>query len=147
MFMKIKTNQASEIYIAIPSGKVGFAQNMIDVFEKNAVFINSGYSTVDIVKPTITLELGNEVDLNKDNDSQYITNTVPDFKIRMDGVDVVENYEEATPEVLASMKKALEHTKNLLDRERKKVSCLESQVTGLGEEVEDLKKSEGADDY
>lgn len=136
MFMKINTKEASEIYIAIPTDKVQYAQDMIRVFENNAVFLKNNYYSVDIVKPTITLELGNEIDLKKDNDSSYSSTTIPDFLIRVDGKDVVEHYEEATPEVLVSMKKALEHAKKLLDKEKDKVKCLESKIESLQEEID-----------
>ena len=71
MFIQIKTNEATDILIAIPTDDAATsAQSILDMFEGNAVFFKQSWSETTEVKPEGIIHLGNEFTFSGGNNAK-----------------------------------------------------------------------------
>ena len=59
MFLKVKID--SKTLIINLGSDLSQASNLVEMFEKNAVVVDEGYSRVGLVDVKSTIELGNEI--------------------------------------------------------------------------------------
>lgn len=60
MFMNIVVNDQTQIVINLGQD-ISKANDLVKMFEDNAKFVSTGYQDLKLVKPKITIELGNEL--------------------------------------------------------------------------------------
>lgn len=140
MLLNIKTSNATNIVINLPSDKIAYVQNVVDLFEQNAVFVNAGYSNIETVKPLFDITLGSSVVFNKN----YHDET--ELAITSDKTVVIEDFEVATPEVLTSNKKAVESLKAKLKKQEDENKCLQMTIDKLKERIEELTNTDSDDE-
>lgn len=133
MLLNIKTNNATNIVINLPSDKIAYVQNVVDLFEQNAVFVNDNYNSHDIT-------LGNTVIFDKG----YGEPT--ELAIASDKTVVIEDFEVATPEVLTSNKKAVESLKAKLKKQEDENKCLQMTIDKLNERIEEMLNKSDTED-
>jgi hypothetical protein len=112
MFAYIKTKGATHIAIHVPQeGAEKSLPALIGLLERNAVFINNGYSVLETVKPEITFRLGDTITAEH-RDSEILI-AVPESKHIIDNSFVL-----ADPSVFvsnsAAAKKASKQINDLL---------------------------------
>ena len=140
MLLNIKTNNATNIVINLPSDKIAYVQNVVDLFEQNAVFVNDNYNNHDIIKPSFDITLGNTVVFDKG----YGEPT--ELAIASDKTVVIEDFEVATPEVLTSNKKAVESLKAKLKKQEDENKCLQMTIDKLNERIEEMLNKSDTED-
>jgi hypothetical protein len=140
MLLNIKTNNATNIVINLPSDKIAYVQNVVDLFEQNAVFVNAAYSNIETVKPFFDITLGSSVVFNKN----YHDET--ELAIASDKTVVIEDFEVATPEVLTSNKKAVESLKAKLKKQEDENKCLQMTIDKLNERIEEMLNKSDTED-
>jgi len=101
MFAVIETNGANHIVIAVPGDTAAKSlPALASMFEKNAVFVSRGYREAKIVKPKMSIVLGDSYEM--DGDEPAIVVNMPDS-----GAVIGEDFAIATPEVFTSNAKAI----------------------------------------
>ena len=140
MLLNIKTNNASNIVINLPSSKIAYVQNVVDLFEKNAVFVQCNYGSHDIVKPVFDITLGDTVVIH----CGYGDET--ELAIASDNSVVIEHFEKATPALLSSNKKAVESLKTKLQKKEDENKCLQMMIDKLNAKLKDMESVELEDD-
>lgn len=138
MLLNIETNGATNIVINVPAERIKYAQDLINIFEKNAVFVNSGYSNTTIVTPKQTLELGENI---KFKSSGYNSEEI-ELEVVGKGDSRLEDAVIATPEVFISMSEATKKYKIELEKLTKEITFLKMQVANKDEEIEALKSDD-----
>lgn len=134
MLLNIETNGATNIVINVPSDRVGYAQDLINIFEKNAVFVNKGYSEVKIVEPTQTLLLGEAIKFVVDSYS----GSSMELEVVGQGDCGLSDPLVATPEVFVSIAETTKKNREELDKSKKECEFLKLQVENLKEEISSL---------
>lgn len=133
MFAHITTNNATDIVIYIPFEKAD--KNMpalAEMLEQNSVFVQSGYNSMNIVKPKITFELGGALVLDGRNEEVLVIDT-------SSCAVVDDQWVSASPEVFSSNKKAIEKLESQLSAERRKNSMLTNELEIAKETIRELK--------
>ncbi len=104
MFAKIKTNGATDILIYIPAeGSEKSLPALAEMLECNAVFVQDTYSELNIVKPEMSILLGDSLEVKKGyGDDVVLKVQVPSSSKVADG------FVRATPDVFISNKKQVE---------------------------------------
>jgi hypothetical protein len=128
MFAKIKTNGATDILIYIPSeGSEKSLPSLVKLLEHNAVFVLDSYSELTVVKPEMSILLGDTLEVNKGYGSDVTT-----LKVSVPGSEyVAEGFVHATPDVFISNKKQVEALE-------KKITTLTTENKYLNEKVAQL---------
>lgn len=130
MFAIIKTNGATEIAIHIPhQGSEKTLPALAAMLEQNAVFINSGYSTLSTVKPTMSITLGDKF-LSDNSDTEIVVASA--------GAVIGEDFVLATPEVFTSNAKGLKRERDENSRLRTENSFLKSELERIKGQLEEL---------
>lgn len=127
MFASIETKGASHIIIHIPhEGADKSLPALARMLEQNAVFVNRGYQESTVIKPEMSIILGDEFK-NENSDSIIIIQTNnsvidPDFV----------NY---TPDVLISNAKAMRREKDENTRVRTELQFVKQQLATAKEQL------------
>lgn len=123
MFALIKTNGATEIAIYIPrAGADKSIASLVGMFERNAVFLKRSWGTLEIAKPKITIELGNEI-TEESSSAGEVAIVVPDSPCILS-----DSFEIATPEVFVSNKKVVDKKDEEISRLRKELDFVKQQL-------------------
>lgn len=133
MYAVIRTNGATEILINIPkNGADKTLPALANMFEHNAVFVRSGWRELDLVKPEMTIHLGDTYTI-KDAEK-------PELVISTDHTQIVgEDFEIASPEVFVNMKKLQEKLNKEITNLRQELSFTQAK---LQEALEALEQKE-----
>lgn len=130
MFALIKTNGATEIAIYIPAeGADKSIPSLVGMFEKNAVFLNRGWRTLEISKPKITIELGSKI-TEEASDAGEVAIVVPESNCVLG-----DSFEIASPEVFASNKKVVDKKDEEINRLRKELDFVKQQLRDLKDQM------------
>jgi len=139
MFAQIQTNGATHIIIHIPhEGSEKSLPALAAMLEQNAVFIQDGYSEHKIVKPEMSILLGDRVNLRCRDDDVVI-------KVEESGAILDETFVVATPQIFASnaasikkkdeeltrLRTELQFVKSELGMRDQKISILEDRLTAI----------------
>lgn len=139
MFAVIETNSASHIAIHIPhEGADKSLPALAAMLENNATFIHKGWREVNVVKPKMSIILGDKFDTESDD--------VGELLIDASGAVVSEDFVIATPEVFASNKKALAKKQEEIDRLRSELQSVKYQLDAANSRVKSLESVDSDDD-
>lgn len=134
MFLKIK---ADELNIVINLGQdLTKANDVIAMFEKNAQYVKESYSSVELVKPLATVELGDCVEFSKssyNSDEMHLS-----VKANSDVVGFI----KAENNSFADLDKIRAKYKKTIDGLKKEVELLKKKNQGLEAQVEEMSHSE-----
>lgn len=136
MLLNIETNGATNIVINVPVEHLKYSQDVVNLFERNAVFVNKGYNEIKFVKPTSTMVLGEDLKF----ESSYGTEL--ELIVTGKGSAEFDGFVEATPEAFISMKDAIEKRKAENEKLTKEISYLKMQIANKDEEIETLKNND-----
>lgn len=110
MFAVIKTNGASHIAIHIPhQGAEKTLPALAAMLEQNATFIQKGWREMTVVKPEMTISLGNSVSFEGDSET-------PDIVVAASSSVIGEDFVAYTPEVRASYAKVIAEKNKEIER-------------------------------
>ena len=131
MFALIKTNNASHIAIHIPTDTAAESlPQLVKMLENNAVFIHQSWNETNIVRPEITITLGETYYTEKDGIELHIT--PKDYVIDT-------TFEIATPEVLTSNRKMLSKKDAEINKLRTEVSHLKNALENAQHTIDELR--------
>ena len=137
MFAQIKTNGAHTIAIAIPhEGAERNLPALAKMLECNAVFLSSpGWNDNKIVKPEMTIHLGQSLALESNNDEQIL--------IRFKDTDAIlsDEWKAATPDVFVSNRQTIEKLEQRLKERDSQVQLLKLQLDQANEKLEAMQDS------
>lgn len=126
MFVKIETKGATHILINIPTGVYRSLAQLSAMLEINAVFINDGWSGLEIVKPEMTAVLSDRY-THRSNEGDVVMMT------GQSAID--EGFEIASPEVFTSNKEAMKKKQAEVTRLLTEVNYLKGEVARLTEQL------------
>lgn len=136
MFASIKTNGASHIVIHIPhEGSEKSLPALARMLEQNAVFLNSNYSDISIVKPSMSIILDN---VFKNEHSETV------IAINGSGEVLTEDFVNATPEVFVSNAKARKRNQDENSRIRTELSYVKQELERVKAQLQSLVDGEPA---
>lgn len=120
MFAVIEVSSASHIVINIPhDGSEKSLPALARMLEKNAVFLRSGYSEFNIVKPSMNIVLGDAYKIDRCEEELIIQSST----------DVLgEEFVIASPDVFVSNAKAMKKKDDELHRQRTEINFLKQQL-------------------
>ncbi len=120
MFATIKTNGASHIVIHIPhDGSDKSLPALVRMLEQNATFINCGYLDTNIVKPTMSIILGDVFKVDS-QESELI--------IKESSAVIGDDFQNWTPEIRTSNAVALKRETDASSKLRIELSFVKSQL-------------------
>jgi tellurite resistance-related uncharacterized protein len=124
MLLIIDTKNASHIAINIPSDVADKAlPAIVNMFENNATFLNAQYSSLENVKPSITILLGNEFTYEKSSEYTLL--------IKANEFVLTEDFLAVAPKAYFSVKQTLDNKDKENGRLRSKISILEEELEKL----------------
>ena len=140
MILNINLKEATNLIFSLPSDKVEYVENMVKLFENNAVAIKHRWGELETVEVESTITLGDSIEF-KQNDS-YSNPTSSDLNVSGKSGDVLEHWVELTPQVLANDKRLTEEYKKKIKKLEEDNKYLKTQIERLNEELEDIKNQE-----
>lgn len=138
MFALIKTNGASEIAIFIPSDDSCSTslKQLALMLENNATFYDNSYYEFKIIKPEMSIILGDQVQLQGRSENG-------EFALVPAGSDLLdESFEIASPEVLASFKQAKKGLQDTIKSLRNEKEAKDIEIQRLEQRIEELTEGE-----
>lgn len=126
MFVKIGTKGATHILINIPTGGYRSLAQLAAMLENNAVFIDDGWSGLEVVKPEMTAVLSDRY-THRSNEGDVVMMT------GQSAID--EGFEIASPAVFASNKEAMKKKQAEVTRLLTEVNYLKDEVARLTEQL------------
>ena len=128
MFIEIKAQSANTILISVPTETSAKSlPSIVEMLENNAVFLHDGWSSLDVIKPKISISLFDEY-----------TAQGGDVKYTVKSSDAVlsDDFVHCTPEVLVSFKEASKGYKETIEKLKKQISALETLNENLRAEID-----------
>lgn len=138
MFALIKTNGASEIAIFVPSDDSCSTslKQLALMLENNATFYDNSYYEFKIIKPEMSIILGDQVQLQGRSENG-------EFALVPAGSDLLdESFEIASPEVLASFKQAKKGLQDTIKSLRNEKEAKDIEIQRLEQRIEELTEGE-----
>lgn len=136
MFAKIETNGATHILINIPQeGADKSLPALARMLEQNAVFVQKGYNEGKIVKPEMSITLGDCIVMDFTN---YSNGSEVVVKANESAAVLDESFVNVTPDVLTSNFKALKAKDDEISRLRTESSFLKSENERMKSQLEAL---------
>lgn len=127
MYALIETNNASHIAIYIPhEGSEKSLPAIAAMLENNATFFRNDYTSMTIVKPSMSIILG-DVYIKEGHDEA--------LAIKPHGSALDESFVIATPEVSVSNKKGMDRERNENTRLRTELSFVKQQLATAQEQI------------
>jgi len=125
MFALINTKGATHIAISIPKeGADKAIPALVGMLERNAVFIQKGYSTLGTCIADMSIQLGDKIALDN-SDSELIVLAPSSTEI------LDESFVHESPEVLVSNRKAIEKKDAEIQRLRLELAHVKQQIQDL----------------
>jgi hypothetical protein len=120
MFAKIKTNNATDIVIHIPTeGAEKTLPALARMLEQNAVFVRRTWREVEIVRPEMEIVLGNVLRTGHEGE--------PEIAVVENGSVIDDSFVLATPETLVSSHEAIATKEKLISELRNKIAVLSAE--------------------
>lgn len=134
MFALIKTKGATEIAIHIPSDDSCSTslKQLVLMLENNATFYQSGWNEFELIKPEMSVVLGDELQLESHREKGEVVVVPAGFEA------LDESFEIATPEVKVSYAKAKKEFEATINRLRNEKGAKEIEIQRLEQRIEDL---------
>jgi hypothetical protein len=135
MFVSIDTKGANHIVIHIPhEGADKSLPAIARMLEQNAVFIQKGWSSAALVKPEMSIVLGDKFEVEKDGDEPIV--------VKESTAVLPDDFVAATPDVFVSNAKAAKKAAEDSQRLRTEVSHLKDQIESLKAQLQVLAEAE-----
>lgn len=135
MFVSIDTKGANHIVIHIPhEGADKSLPAIARMLEQNAVFIKKGWSSAELVKPEMSIVLGDKFEVEKDGDEPIV--------VKESTAVLPDDFVAATPDVFVSNAKAAKKATEDSQRLRTEVSHLKDQIESLKAQLQELSTTE-----
>lgn len=136
MFAVIETNGASQIVIYVPhEGADRTLPALARMLEQNATFIRAGYQEMAIVKPTMSITLGN---------SYKLQHSEEELAIAESGVVLGDDFANASPEAFVSNALARKKAGEESQRLRTELSFTKDELSRLRTQLAELTAGEQA---
>lgn len=136
MFASIETNGASHIVIHIPhEGADKSLPALASMLENNATFIRKGYREADVVKPTMSITLGDRFETEAAEQEILIA---PSSHV------IREDFVPSTREVFVSNAKTLARKEDEISKLRTEMSYIKDQLSRAQETIKALTNTEEA---
>ena len=131
MFVSIDTKGANHIVIHIPhEGADKSLPAIARMLEQNAVFIKKGWNSAELVKPEMSVVLGDKFEVEKDGDEPIV--------VKESTAVLPDDFVAATPDVFVSNAKAAKKATEDSQRLRTEVSHLKDQIESLKAQLQEL---------
>lgn len=135
MFVSIDTKGANHIVIHIPhEGADKSLPAIARMLEQNAVFIQKSWNIASLVKPEMSIVLGDKFEMDKDGDEQIV--------VKESTAVLPADFVAATPDVFVSNAKAAKKATEDSQRLRTEVSHLKDQIESLKAQLQELAPTE-----
>ena len=135
MFVSIDTKGANHIVIHIPhEGADKSLPAIARMLEQNAVFIQKSWNSASLVKPEMSIVLGDKFEMDKDGDEQIV--------VKESTAVLPADFVAATPDVFVSNAKAAKKATEDSQRLRTEVSHLKDQIESLKAQLQELSTTE-----
>lgn len=139
MFALIETNGATHIAIHIPKdGADKSLPALAAMLEGNATFINNGWRNTEIVRPKMSITLGDTHTFDSDETGE--------LTIAASSEVIGEDFVIAVPEVLISNRKAIEKKSAEIDRLRQELQNVRYQLDAANSRLTELTTDESDGD-
>lgn len=139
MFAVIETKNATHIAIHIPhEGSDKSLPALAAMLENNATFINKGWREIGVVKPEMSIILGDKFDTESDDAGELLIKASPDV--------VSDDFVIATPDVFVSNKKAIAKKQEEIDRLRSELQSVKYQLDAANLRINSLVSVDSEDD-
>lgn len=128
MLLIVETKGANHIAINVPlEGADKSLPAIAAMFEQNAVFINKQWRECSVVKPEISITLGNQF---------VVENTDENISVCVNNAVITEDFAICSPEVRISNKKAIEQRDS-------RIKALEAELAHVKSQLEAAKSIAG----
>lgn len=135
MFVSIDTKGANHIVIHIPhEGADKSLPAIARMLEQNAVFIRKEWNSAGLVKPEMSIVLGDKFEVDKDGDEPIV--------VKESTAVLPDDFVAATPDVFASNAKAAKKAADEAQRLRTEVSHLNHQIESLKAQLQELAEAD-----
>ena len=135
MFVSIDTKGANHIVIHIPhEGADKSLPAIARMLEQNAVFIQKSWNSASLVKPEMSIVLGDKFEMDKDGDEPIV--------VKESTAVLPADFVAATPDVFVSNAKAAKKATEDSQRLRTEVSHLKDQIESLKAQLQELATTE-----
>lgn len=127
MFIIVDTNNATHLAINIPTEVAAQAlPSIANMFEKNTIFVQNGWSGFELKTPTITIGLGDSYKFDRGDTALLIA----------DNPQVIDtDFEIATPEVFFKNTELIKKKDTEIKNLRDEIRALKYQVSSLTEDL------------
>jgi len=133
MFAQIDTNGATHIIIHVPhEGADKSLPALAAMLEKNATFMNIGYSETRVIEPKMSILLGDNVNLGNCRNEEVV------IKAEGSGDILDDSFIIATPQVFASNAKAIKTKEDELSKLRTELSFVKQELASSKQMVQVL---------
>lgn len=134
MLLIVDTKGASHIAINVPlDGADKSLPAIAAMFEQNAVFINKQWRDASVVKPEISITLGNEF---------IIENSDENIAVTVNGAVLTDEFVIRTPDVLISNKKAIEQRDSRIKTLELDIAVAKSQLETANAKIKELQDAD-----
>lgn len=136
MFAQIETNGATSILIHIPhAGSDKTLPALAAMLEQNAVFVQGGYREFNLIKPTMSIHLGNTFKVTHgDVEMEVLAPDTPAV--------IGDTFAVATPQVIVSNAQAMTKLRGERDQLRTEVDYLKKSLDRANEQLKALTETE-----
>ena len=132
MFAIIKTNGANEIAIHIPhQGAEKTLPALAAMLEQNAVFIRKDWRNAELVKPEMTISLGNAFSLEGDSET-------PDIVVAESSAVIGDDFVNFTPDIKASYTKVIAGKDKEIERLKAERDMAKTERDRLQDRINEL---------
>lgn len=140
MFAIIETNGANHIAIHIPKeGADKSLPALAAMLEHNATFINKGWREISVVRPTMSITLGDKIDVDSDDAGELLIKASPEV--------VSDDFVIATPDVFVSNKKAIAKKQEEIDRLRSELQSVKYQLDAANARLAEREPAESDEPF
>ena len=130
MLLIVDTKGANHIAINVPlDGADKSLPAIAAMFEQNAVFINKQWREASVVKPEISITLGNEF---------IIENSDENIAVTVNGAVLTDEFVIRTPDVLISNKKAIEQRDSRIKALELELAVAKSQLEAANAKIKEF---------
>ena len=132
MFAIIKTNGANHIAIHIPhQGAEKTLPALAAMLEQNAVFIRKDWRNAELVKPEMTISLGNAFSLEGDSET-------PDIVVAESSAVIGDDFVNFTPDIKASYTKVIAGKDKEIERLKAERDMAKTERDRLQDRINEL---------
>lgn len=136
MFAVIDTNGANQILIHIPhAGSEKTLPALASMLENNATFIQKGWRELKIMKPTMSIVLGDRIETEENGEAGVLV-------VKSDSSVIGDDFVVASPEVFVSNKRSLDKKDAEISKLQKELAFVKDQLSDMQRKCSELAGSD-----